>query len=121
ERALRVLGLARATYLDRVWARIVLALVVPGEGGVDQLDLADGEIGPGEDVVAVALVDLARVVLDARGEDRWRQADGGEPRGLDLGGSEVGRRLWELGLDDTRWVDLFVAVVTAGDLSAPAP
>ena len=121
ERALRVLGLARATYLDRVWARIVLALVGPGEGGVDQLDLADGEIGPGEDVVAVALVDLARLVLDARGEDRWRQADGVEPRGLDLGGSEVGRRLWELGLDDTRWADLFVAAVTAGDLAAPAP
>jgi len=121
ERAIRVLGLVRATYLDRVWARIVLALVTPGSGGVDQLDLADGEIGPGEDVVAIALVDLARLVLDARGEDRWRQASGVEPRELDLGGSEVGRRLWELGLDGTRWADLFVAAVTAGDLAAPTP
>lgn len=111
----RVLSLERATYLDRVWALVAVALVSPGASGSAALDRADDELGAGEDVVAVAVVGLARLVHRARSEDRIPTEGSPGDVLVALGGerSDVGRALSELGLSDTRWADLFVAAAAA--------
>jgi class 3 adenylate cyclase/tetratricopeptide (TPR) repeat protein len=106
--AQRVLALEGTTYLDRIWAQVALALVEPGAAGEQALARAEAELGPGEDVVAVAVVGLARLVCQARSEGRLADLDE-----LRVERSDVGRALADMGLSDTRWADLFVAAAGA--------
>ncbi len=119
----RVLSLERATYLDRVWALVAVALASPGPSGSAALDRADEELGAGEDVVAVAMVGMARLVHHARAEGRLPL--GGRPDdvldALGVEKSDVGRALGELGLSDTRWADLFVAAAVAVPVADAVP
>ncbi|UDY34635.1 adenylate/guanylate cyclase domain-containing protein [Dermatobacter hominis] len=109
----RVLALGRTTYLDRIWAHIAVALVEPGPDGEQALARAEAELGLGEDVVAVAVVGLARLVCQARSEGRLADLDE-----LRVERSDVGRALADLGLSDTCWSDLFVAA--AGAVPVPS-
>ena len=104
----RVLTLEPATYLDRIWAHIAIALVEPGPAGEQALVQAEAELGAGEDVVAVAVVGLARLVCQARSEGRLADLDE-----LRVERSDVGRALADMGLSDTRWADLFLAAAAA--------
>ena len=103
-----VADLPRSTYLDRLTAQLAVAVSDLGPAGDAALSSAREELGLGEDLIAVALVQLAAGVrAEACGTD-----DGGA-------GADGERLLVELGLTETRWRDLFrTAVVHAAGRAA---
>jgi class 3 adenylate cyclase/tetratricopeptide (TPR) repeat protein len=104
----RLGDLARSTYLDRLTAELAVAVSDLGPVGDAALLAARDELGTGEDLVAVALVQLA--------DDVRTRVVGGVPGDPGLVSE---RLLEELGLGDTRWSDLFrTAVRHAADRSA---
>ena len=108
EAAATVTALPRSTYLDIVTAQLAVAVSDLGPDGADALAMARRELGPGEDLVAVALVELAAAV-------RAEACEGAPTEPDDLRGGSL---LEELGLADTRWRDLFAGAVdrAAGSL-----
>jgi len=105
----RVAGSPSGTYLDRIWADLAMSML--GEDSAAALARAEAELGRGEDVVAVALVDLAKRVERARSTDRLQHVTAGLFDRLDL--------------SDTRWVDLLVRgagrrLCTNGTAQAPS-
>ena len=105
--AATVMGLRRATYLDRLTAQLGVAVSDLGPDGDVALARAREELGMGEDLVASALVELAAAV-------RAEECEGAAPGP----GLEAERLLVELGLADTRWRELFRTAVAqaAGSL-----
>ena len=86
----------RVTYLDRLAAELVLALVAPGPDGDDAQERARSTAAATEDVLAHALVVLAHSVrLEASHRPSSSIADDCE------------RRLAVLGISDTRWREVY--------------
>ena len=85
-----------ATYLDRVWADIAVAVSDPGDRGRRYLEQAEVDLGVAEDVVAAGLLDLTRQIRRDRAAGRL------DPRAVDTLSSDAG-------LSDSLWGAMLVA------------
>jgi class 3 adenylate cyclase/tetratricopeptide (TPR) repeat protein len=100
ERAHHVLADPRATYLDRVQARVLLGLLDRSVAGGAHIEAARTLLVATEDRLTPALVDLAEAV-------RGRFGSAGESLAM----AEAEARLASVGIERTRWREVFGSIV----------